>query len=277
MIFAQKGNLVARLASGEHERQAAQSLRYQVFYQELSAAPDAMAIEHARDMDEFDDICDHLLVVRQTEHLENDGIRVRGGELVGTYRLLPHDRATASQGFYSQKEFDLAPLIASKPDTRFLELGRSCVQKKFRTRPVVELLWQGIWNYLRLNELDVMFGCASLEGTDVNALKLPLNFLQKKFRPPAEWHIKAHAHCRASFPAMAPDAINDRQALRALPPLIKGYLRLGAFVGEGVVPDHQFNTIDVLIILPVSAIDPRYFPRFGAPNQNPVAAKKNRQ
>ncbi len=268
MILAQKGNLVARLATNADELDAAQNLRYQIFYQELSASPDPQSALNERDSDEFDQICDHLLVVRQTKKTTPDTIAVKGGDLVGTYRLLGQDKARTSLGFYSQKEFDLAALIARKPDHRFLELGRSCVRQPFRTRPVVELLWQGIWNYLRLHKLDVMVGCASLAGTDIQKLQLPLSFLQQKFKPPVGWQAKAHDHCRISFSPLAFEQIDDRKALKALPTLIKGYLRLGAYIGEGAVFDYQFNTTDVLIILPVSAINPRYFARFGPPGEN---------
>ena len=267
--LAQKGDLVARLATSAVELDAAQHLRYKVFYQELSACSDQHAHQRERDIDDFDAICDHLLVVRQTDKITSEIIAVNGGELVGTYRLLPHDKAMANGGFYSQKEFDLEPLIARKPNHKFLELGRSCVLKPYRTKPVVELLWQGIWNYLRLHSLDVMVGCASLEGTDITELELPLSFLQQRFQPPKDWSVVAHDTCRVSFTLLATDQINDRSALKVLPPLIKGYLRLGAYIGTGAVFDHQFNTTDVLIILPVSAINPRYFARFGSPNKKP--------
>lgn len=271
LFMAQKGELVARLAANPIELDAAQHLRYKIFYQELSATPDQQAHQSQRDIDDFDQICDHLLVVRQAAEITPEMIGVEGGELVGTYRLLGHNKALASNGFYSQKEFDLAPLIARKQNHKFLELGRSCVLQPYRTKPVVELLWQGIWNYLRLHNLDVMFGCASLAGTDVEDLQLPLSFLQQFFKPPADWNVTAHKHCRADFTPLPTAKINERQALKALPPLIKGYLRLGAYIGTGAVFDRQFNTTDVLIILPVSAIDPRYFARFGSPNKKPPA------
>ncbi len=267
--FAQKGNLVARLANGRQELEASQRLRYQVFYQELSAIPDVTARKRALDADEFDEVCDHLLVVRETDECASNMIAIEGGELVGTYRLLGQRVAEESFGFYSQKEFALDKLIARKPEHKFLELGRSCVHRSYRTRPVVELLWQGIWNYLRFNKLDVMIGCASLEGTDVEELRVPLSFLLHRFKPPADWSVVAHQHCNVPFSPLPISEINDRKALKMLPPLIKGYLRLGAYIGEGAVFDHQFNTTDVMIILPVSAIDSRYFNRFGAPDESP--------
>ncbi len=233
----------------------------------MSAKADPDALRSRRDIDAFDEVCDHLLVVQPTASPTNGNITVEEGELVGTYRLLRQKIAEKSVGFYSQRAFDLAPLITAKPELGFLELGRSCVLKEFRTRPVMELLWQGIWNYVRLHKLDVMTGCASLEGTDTHALKLPLSFLHHGFKPPIDWSVRAHRHCRSEMNLMLESAINKRAALKTLPPLIKAYLRLGAYIGDGAVIDPQFQTTDVLIILPVTNINPRYFAHFGEPHK----------
>jgi putative hemolysin len=155
-------------------------------------------------------------------------------------------------------------LIRKHPDLRFLELGRSCVLPRYRTKRTVELLWHGVWSYVRQNKFDVMIGCASLEGTDPDRLALPLSFLHHFARAPDEWRAAAQPHRRVDMNRMAKDAIEAKTALRELPPLIKGYLRLGAFVGDGAVIDHQFGTTDILIILPVSAISSRYIEHFGA-------------
>lgn len=217
------------------------------------------------DGDRFDAICDHLVVVRVGSAGQGDPILLQDGELIGTYRLLRQETAERHGGFYTQDEFDIAPIIAAHPTLRFLELGRSCVLKPYRTKPVVELLWQGIWNYVRVHCVDVMLGCASLEGIDPNEHALPLTFLAEAVAPP-EWRVQAHADRRVDMPRLPRHAIDQRKVLKLLPPLIKGYLRLGCYIGDGAVIDHQFNTIDVLIILPVSAIAPRYFEHFGAPN-----------
>jgi L-ornithine Nalpha-acyltransferase len=217
-----------------------------------------------RDEDRFDAICDHLLVIRHGLP-EPDGILIDGGELVGTYRLLRQDVADQHGGFYTAGEFDIAPLLARNPAARFLELGRSCVLKEHRSKPVVELLWQGIWDYVRLHNLDVMFGCASLEGTDVSSCADALSYLAHFAAPDQQWHAGAHHGNSVDMRIKPISEIDQKRALRALPPLIKGYLRLGCAIGEGAVIDLQFNTIDVLILLPVSKINPRYFERFGKP------------
>lgn len=254
-----------REAHGPAEIAACQHLRYRVFYEELGATPVGEMARLRMDGDRFDAICDHLLVVRRDTVAGDDAILLDDGELIGTYRLLRQETAEAHHGFYTQSEFDIAPLIAAHPGLRFLELGRSCVLKPYRTKPVVELLWQGIWNYVRAHRIDVMLGCASLEGIDPDAHALALSFLAEAAAPPA-WSVQAHAEHRVVMQRLARDRIDPRQALKQLPPLIKGYLRLGCHIGDGAVIDRQFNTIDVLIILPVSAINPRYFAHFGAPS-----------
>ena len=250
---------------GPAEIAACQRLRYRVFYEELGATPVGDMAARRMDGDRFDAICDHLVVVRRGAAAEGDPILLHDGELIGTYRLLRQETAEAHGGFYTQGEFDIAPLIAAHPGLRFLELGRSCVLKPHRTKPVVELLWQGIWNYVRAHRMDVMLGCASLEGTDPDVHATALSFLAEATAP-AAWNVQAHAAHRVEMRRIAPEQIDQRRALKLLPPLIKGYLRLGCYIGDGAVVDRQFNTIDVLIILPVSAINPRYFAHFGAPS-----------
>lgn len=264
-INAEKGELHVRIATGGDEIEACQRLRYRVFYEELGATPVGDMALRRMDGDRFDSFCDHLVVVRRGSATAESAIHLCDGELVGTYRLLRQDIAVKNGGFYTQNEFDIAPLLAAHPELRFLELGRSCVLKPLRTKPVVELLWQGIWNYVRAHDINVMFGCASLEGTDPDEHRIALSFLAE-VRPPREWQVSALPGRRIEMRRMATDAFDQRRALRELPPLIKGYLRLGCYIGDGAVVDTQFNTIDVLIILPVSAINARYFSRFGEPS-----------
>lgn len=263
-VIGARADLIVRIAEGAADVDAAQHLRYRVFYEELSARPDEIARHSRRDRDAFDAICDHLLVVSPGHPDVPDPIAVRDGTLVGTYRLLRQNVAEANRGFYTQDEFDIAPLIAAKPQLQFLELGRSCVLKPYRTRPVVELLWQGIWNYVRFHGLDVMLGCASLEGTDPRTHAMTLSFLAHFCAAPPEWRVRAQASRYVEMKLLPREAVDQKAALKLLPPLIKGYIRLGCYIGEGAVIDPQFNTVDVLIVLPVSAINARYFTHFGA-------------
>jgi putative hemolysin len=253
------GSLEVRLARNSAEVRCAQRLRYRVFYTEGPAIADAATRLSRRDIDAFDSICDHLLVI---DHARENG--AKGPNVVGTYRLLPQDVAERHGGFYTASEFDIGALLARHATLRFLELGRSCVLPQYRNKRTVELLWHGCWSYVLQRRLDVMLGCASLEGTDPDANAMPLSFLHHCARAPQEWRAQALPRLRIDMNRKPKDAINPKQALRALPPLIKGYLRLGAYIGDGAVIDRQFGTTDVLIILPVSALNARYVAHFGA-------------
>ncbi len=256
------GNLELRLASTPAEVRRAQRLRFRVFYDEMSAVPNAASMLTRRDTDEYDALCDHLLVL---DHAAAPGAFGRGRpRVVGTYRLLRQDVADANWGFYSAGEFDLAGLLDGRPGLSFLELGRSCVLKPYRDKRTVELLWHGVWAYVLAHRIDVMIGCASMEGTDPDRLALPLSYLHHFHRAPEDWRAPALAGRRVEMDRMPREAIDPRAALRALPPLIKGYLRIGAFVGDGAVVDRQFGTTDVLVVMPVDRINPRYVDYYGA-------------
>ncbi|MDO9562206.1 MAG: GNAT family N-acetyltransferase [Bradyrhizobium sp.] len=254
------GALEVRLAQEKREVRRAQKLRYRVFYRDGSAIADAATLLARRDKDAFDRICDHLMVI---DHAAKPSMRGRQ-PVVGTYRLLRQEVAERHGGFYSENEFDIASLTGRHAGLRFLELGRSCVLPRYRTKRTVELLWHGIWAYVRQHRLDVMIGCASFEGTDPDRVAMPLSFLHHYAQAPAAWRASAHPSRRVEMNRMAKEAINPKAALHELPPLIKGYLRLGAFIGDGAVIDHQFGTTDVLIVMPVSAISARYIGHFGA-------------
>lgn len=268
-VYGRIGDLVVRLARGRKDILRAQRLRYEVFYEEMSATPSVLAGMRRLDQDPYDAICDHLLVEDHSAESGTDAwARTRAPNVVGTYRLLRQEVAQRSLGFYTQSEYNIAPLIAAKsPRHRFLELGRSCVLQPFRTKRSVELLWHGLWTYIREHKVDVMIGCASFEGTDPKAHAMALSFLHHNALAPPEWRCRAHDRHYIQMDRLPREKIDTKAAIKALPPLIKGYLRLGAYVGDGAVIDRQFGTIDVLIVMPVANIDPRYFGHFGAPDE----------
>lgn len=270
--LARIGSLEARLARTSSQVRMAQRLRYQVFYEELSAIPDARARRSRRDRDGYDIACDHVLVVDHDAPAVRDRLGRRHPAVVGTYRLLRGDRAASIGGFYTGQEYDLDPLLTRKPRTRFVELGRSCVLATHRNRRTLEVLWAGVWAYIRHHRLDAMIGCASFPGTDPQAHALALSFLHHFAPATPDWQVSAHAGLHVAMNTVARVDIQERSALRALPPLIRGYLRLGACVGNGAVIDHQFGTVDVCMILPTVAINPRYFDHFGGPDAAVVAA-----
>lgn len=253
------GQLEVRLARDRQNIRRLQKLRYAIFYQQGRAVADFASRLTRRDIDSFDDICDHLMVVDCSLTRSFFG----RPPVVGTYRLLRQEIAEKHGGFYSASEFDISNLLKRHVGQRFLELGRSCVLPAYRSKRAIELLWHGVWSYVIANRIDVMIGCASFEATDRQHLARPLSFLHHFARAPEQWRAVACSSRRVEMNLMARDEIDMRRAWQELPPLIKGYLRVGAFVGDGAFFDPQFGTTDVLVVLPVATMNSRYIRHFG--------------
>ncbi|MCR9137263.1 MAG: GNAT family N-acetyltransferase [Alphaproteobacteria bacterium] len=263
--YGRIGDLETRLARSPAEIDAAQAVRFDVFAREMGAAMPPEAMRLGRDIDAFDAVCDHLLVLDRS---------IAGGpsdQIVGTYRLLRQEVARANDGFYSTSEFAIDDMLARHPQKRFMELGRSCVLPKYRTRRTVELLWQGNWAYAREYGIDAMFGCASIPGVMPEAHALSLSFLYHNCLATGEWAVSARPELYQMMDLMPREAINVKGAVSGLPPLIKGYLRLGALVGDGAVVDRAFGTTDVMIVLPTERISDRYINYYGASSRQPAA------
>jgi putative hemolysin len=268
-VFGRLGSLEVRLARGARELREAQRLRFRVFYEEMSALADPMTVVLRRDTDRFDRVCDHLLVVDRDAP---SAFGMGGGpKIVGTYRLLRQEVAEESFGFYTEREFDISPLVEAHRDMRFLELGRSCVLASHRDKRTLELLWRGIYAYIRRFRIDVMMGCASLEGTDPSTLAEPLSFLHHCAPCPQGWQVRAKDTRYVPMNILPKSELDAKTALRSLPPLIKGYLRLGASFGDGAVIDRQFGTTDVFVLLRTSEIAERYLHYFGPTEEKRAA------
>ncbi|MDH7797717.1 MULTISPECIES: GNAT family N-acyltransferase [unclassified Beijerinckia] len=269
--LARVGSLELKFAVTKKEIRKAQRLRYRVFFDQGSAQPDRTTQLRRRDVCPFDVTCDHLIVVDHAAKSTYGRIKPK---VVGTYRLLRQNARKSDGGFYSAQEFDVAPLLARHAGKHFLELGRSCVLPEYRARRTLELLWRGIWMYVSHHNIDVMIGCASFDTVNPAEIAAPLSLLHHKASVPEDWMVRALDDRRVDMAMLADDAISPRRALAALPTLIKGYLRLGAMIGDGAVIDHQFGTTDVLIVLPVANIDDRYIDHFGGghPPVNEIAA-----
>jgi len=244
------GNLGVRLARTPAEIDKVQALRFRVFYQEMGASPDPQTAATRRDRDAFDGVADHLLVVDHAIGSGPEGI-------VGTYRMIQRDGAARLGRFYSADEYDIARVV-NFPG-RVLELGRSCVDGAYRGRAAMQLLWRGIAAYVFYHQIDLMFGCASLPGTDPDALAVELTYLYQNHLAPPALRPRALPHRYIDMRRMDPDAIDPRRALGQLPPLIKGYLRLGGFVGDGAVIDPQFNTTDVAVVVKTDLVTDKYY------------------
>ncbi|WP_299741553.1 GNAT family N-acyltransferase [uncultured Tateyamaria sp.] len=223
---------------------AAQALRYDVFVRELGGGG-AMVDHHAGlERDRFDPFFDHLV-------LYDDAV----GQVVAVYRMLRAEQAEAAGQFYSEDEYDLAPLRAT--GRRLLELGRSCVHKDYRGGAALYHLWNGLAAYVAEHQIGIMFGVASFHGTDPRAIAQPLSLLHHRHLAPEPLRVTARAPHAASMDLIPEDQIDRRAAMVDMPALIKAYLRLGGVVGEGAYVDHAFNTTDVCLIMDTAAMSDR--------------------
>ena len=244
------GDIELRLAEDEEEIRWAQMLRYRIFYEEMSAEPTPEMSRLRRDFDSFDDYCDHLLVIDQS-------LPAGPRRVVGTYRLLRRAAAASRGNFYSVDAYDIGQIEAFAGE--ILELGRSCIESAYRQRSIMQLMWRGIADYVLYHDIGLMFGCASLPGTDPALHRLALSYLHHYHLAPPNLRARALPERYVAMNAMAREAIDTRKALGRLPPLIKGYLRLGGFVGDGAVIDRQFNTIDVSVVVVTDRVTGKYY------------------
>ncbi len=251
------GHQIIRLAASAAEIEAAQRLRYRVFYEEMGAKPLPDVEAEKRDFDHFDDTCDHLVVIDRSEP--------HHATVVGTYRFMRQPHAAKAGDFYSADEYDLSRLKANGGTV--MELGRSCVDPAFRNRHTMQLLWRGIAEYVTTHNIDLMFGCASFPGTDTAALAHALSYLHHNHLAPDPLRASALPARRVDMNILPPEKVDRRAALAAMPPLVKGYVRVGAYVGDGAVIDHQFNTTDVCIIVQTERITGRYARHYALDNR----------
>lgn len=248
-VLARLGALEARLACDAFEVETAQALRAQAFFAGTGPSHDA---------DRFDLDADHLILIDTSA----DGPLEE--RIVGTTRLLGQDAAGGADGFYSNGEFDLEPLLSRNRGDRFLEVGRSCVRADFRRRGGADALWAGIWAYASQTGADAMIGCASLPGRVPAAHAHALSYLSHRHKAEGRWAVRAQPGRFCDMDLAPAEAVDARAARMALPALVRGYLRLGAGVGEGCVVDEAFNTTDIFIVLPIGVIGGRYISQYSA-------------
>ncbi len=246
-------NLEVRLAESSLEVDAAQALRYRTFYDEMSAIPCKLKAAKRRDFDKFDGVVDHLLVI--------DRERSNSAPYVcGTYRLLRKSVAKRHFGFYSADEYDITNLVNYPGE--IVECGRSCVDREYRFGAVLQILWRGIADYLDFFDIRLMFGCASISGTESAAMAPQLSYLHHNHLAPRNLRTRALDHHYVDMDHIPEQSLDHKEARNMLPPLIKGYVRLGGYVGDGAVVDHQFNTTDVCVIVATDSITEKYHRRY---------------
>lgn len=243
------GNVFLKLAGNNEELKKAQILRQFVFFEETKGATEPSG---KIDSDEFDEFCEHLLVVDDTD--PNDH------KVVGTYRLLRRTPDKQVKKFYTQTEFDISKLVNSKYN--LLELGRSCIHPTYRDGKVIQLLWKGIGMFIAKHQINYLFGCGSFNGKNPEEHKLGLSYLHHYHSAPDEIAPEARPEVAGKFNLLKIDEFDKKQGFMSLPPLLKGYLRAGCQIGKGCVIDDICETVDVCILLDTASISKRYSEHF---------------
>lgn len=241
-------NFELRLAQTADDLRLAQSLRYDVFVRELGS--DGDMVDHAKglELDRFDPFFDHLMLMDRSR---------AGNQCVGVYRLMRQDQAADAGQFYCDDEYDLALLKAGP--LKLLELGRSCVHAEYRGGTAMLHLWNGLARYVEDHRIDLMFGVASFHGTDASAFAAPLSLLHHRYLAPEPIRVRARKEGFQRMDLIAEADLDRVAAARAMPSLIKGYLKMGGFVGEGAFIDRPFNTTDICLLMDVKRVSQKQF------------------
>jgi putative hemolysin len=250
MMTAEDSPYILRLATTANDLTAAQRLRYEVFVAELGGT--GPLVDHAArlERDAFDPYFDHLVLVdRRRDPAALDHV-------IGAYRVMPGDRRAAAGQFYSETEYDLTPLLAS--GRKLLELGRSCVHADHRGGTAMFHLWNGLADYVLDRGIEVLFGVASFHGTDIAALAAPLSWLHHHHLAPPEMRVRARDPARQEMGLIPADRLDRKAVMAETPALIKAYLRLGGFVGDGAFIDRAFNTTDVCLVMDTAQMSARH-------------------
>jgi L-ornithine Nalpha-acyltransferase len=238
-----------RLAQGADDLAGAQRLRYRVFVMEMGGT--GPLVDHAAQLerDEFDPLFDHLLLI-------DPGVDpATHDHVVGAYRLLPSDRVGGGR-FYSESEYDLTPLRDG--GRRLLELGRSCVHPDHRGGTAMFHLWNGLADYVLERGIEILFGVASFHGTESAQYAHALSWLHHHHLAPPPLRVRARAGQRQDMALIAPEQLDKVAAMKAVPALIKAYLRLGGFVGDGAWRDVAFNTTDVCLVMDTARMSEKH-------------------
>lgn len=235
-------SFTVKIAETDAEIRAAQALRYDVFVRELGGGGPMVDHEAGLEIDRFDPFFDHMIAIDDAT-----------GAVIGVYRLMCEAQAAKAGQFYSEDEYDLGPL--RRGGRRLLELGRSCLHRDYRGGTAMFHLWSGLAAYVAEHEIDILFGVASFHGTDPQALAQPLTLLHRRHLAPPDLRVRAREYQEMDL--VPAGKLDRRKAMLDVPALIKAYLRLGGYVGDGAFIDHAFNTIDVCLVLDTARMNDR--------------------
>ena len=248
MVRIDAGRFTVRLAETADDVAAAQRLRYRVFVEEMGAKATAAERAERRERDDFDPYFDHLLLIDNEAEPEN--------AVAGVYRLMTGSMARRGVGFYGAGEYDLSALERTGRET--LELGRSCVDAEHRGGAGMHLLWTGLGQYVAERRVEILFGVASFHGADPAPLAQPLSYLHYTHLAPPDLRVRALPQHFTRMDMLPREQVSKIEAMKRIPALIKAYLRLGGFVGEGAFVDRDFNTVDVCLLMDTARMVDRY-------------------
>ena len=236
------GNILVKLASTPEEYNQVYKLRYQELLLEYNKEKE---FETEIDKDEYDEVCDHLIAIDTNLN-----------QVVGTYRLIKKSHLKKLKVFLTETEFNIQPL----KQYEILEVGRAVVQSNYRDGVTIGMLWKGVIRYALSQDVDIMIGTASFHGIDPTIYKETLSYLYDNHLSKKE--IRCYANNDSYSPLKLVNEYDELVAKKQMPPLIKGYINLGATIGDGVYIDKEFNSCDVLIVLVIKEINPRYLKRY---------------
>ena len=249
------GDFIIKLAEKKSELKKAQSLRYSVFYNEKKAIPTLAKKILALDYDKVDKFADHIIIIdKARKDIKN--------KIVGTYRLIRGDVCARFGGFYTSSEFNISNILNSYNHSQILELGRSCVHKDYRNGSTMSLLWKAIAEYVKVYDIKILLGCASFPGTDINKFSHELSYLRKNFSLPDDLSVISLDKNNYQVYGKNITNLNNLRTFAKLPPLIKGYLRVGGKVSNSFYVDYNFNTIDLCVVVKISSIVKKYKKKF---------------
>ncbi len=250
------GRFTVRLAQNEEDVAAAQRLRYKVFVEEMGATPTPEDAARRLETDRFDPYFEHLLLIDNQAPSDDPMDRV-----AGVYRLMTDERAAQGIGFYGASEYDLSKLLTL--DRKVVELGRSCVGAQYRGGPAMHLLWTGLGDFVTSRGIEILFGTASFHGADPAPIAHALSFLHHNHLAPEDLRVRARDEHFVPMDTIPAEAVDRPTAIRQIPALIKAYIRLGGFVGEGAYVDRDFNTVDVCLLMDTTRMVERYRDFYG--------------
>ncbi len=255
-MYLYENRFEVRFAETSTEVKRSQELRYKVFIEEMGGRPCQSSSEQYLEKDEFDDHCRHLILI---DHKKNGKKVIQ--KIIGVIRLILGSEAKLRLGFCSSREYDLNLLLSLGQNC--LELGRTCIEKPYRNSLALHYLWKGLGSYTKANDVSFLLGLASFPGNDVKKISMALSFINEKYLAPPEIRPKALKNGFIDMAIIPRSEINRSEALLQMPSLLKGYLRLGARVGEGAFIDRKLNTIDVCIIIDINQMLDKYKDYYG--------------